>query len=142
MSSDQKLGIYDVEGLGVKNYLFCLLVLVFLISGCSSPKEKPSDISQEIWDKSIQYAILADIAGYEKNIKAHELGLSFLNEFTKFENQSENEKKLIKSVDQMIVDKYLLIIKEQYGFMLDDEKEIYKNSRRVATEIIGESALD
>lgn len=125
-----------------KHIVHLIIVLLLVVPGCSnSKKEKPSDISQEIWDKSIQYATMAYVADYENNIFVFKLA-SFFDEFDDIENKTESEERLISLVEKMIVNKNDMIHSKKVGLKSGESEKIYKDSLKALTTIVGESALD
>lgn len=119
-------------------FVFCLIFL----SSCSSPmKEKPDDISQDIWDKSIQYAILADqYQGIDGDIDMVEL-MSVAGKLKYSKNQNTNEQDLTNNVRNMVVGKF----EEYYGNneeMIENGVKHFEEGRKVVVGLIGEGMLN
>ncbi|WP_339319354.1 hypothetical protein [Paenibacillus sp. FSL R10-2734] len=121
----------------MKKIIFGLIVCVVFISGCSSRmKEKPADISLDIWDDSIQYAIMADqYKGTDSDIDLVEL-MSTAGKLKYLKDQNKNEQDLTNNVRNMVVGKF----EEYYGY--ENGVENFKEARKAVVSIIGEGMLN
>lgn len=128
----------------MKKVILCFLLSALLVSGCSSEKKgKPADISQVIWDKSIQYASMADQYkdmnnDGEKNNA--ELLIAALD-LKGLDKESASEEKLIDNVYKMVSGKSDSL----YGGSVEIKKEgakRFEKARKEVVKIVGEGALD
>lgn len=121
----------------MRKVILGLFFCVVLISGCSSQmKEKPADISQDIWNESIQYAIMADqFKEVDGDIDLVDL-MADAGKLKYLKDQNTNEQELTNNVRNMVVGKF----EEYYGY--ENGVKNFKEARKAVVSIIGEGMLN
>lgn len=112
-----------------------ILVLIGLLSGCSA---KPSDVSQDTWDKGIQFTILINTLVTTKEKFPDGLAIA-IGEFANpndLSTRSEKEKEILNTIKSLASNSLLTVILGQ------EASEKYQDDYKKLENIFGKTNLD
>lgn len=128
----------------MKSRLFCIVLLCFVFTACSQAgHKKPDDISQEAWDRGLQYAIIIENYTFDDDGVLSNGGLGVL--FSKLssweeKSSSSNEKELASTIYQMGIGKFDALTGLSEESKSDGEKR-YKEAKDKVIKYYGKDTL-
>lgn len=117
-----------------------LFILTLFLSACSS---KPSDVSQEIWDQSIQYTIYIDKTTKENKEKHEDFNdtlLSFISD-SKETDLTEKEEKIIENIQLLNIESLGINLIQLFSEPTEDDFKEYEKYYSELEKILGKTNL-
>lgn len=117
----------------IKFKYFFLVTSILLLAACSS---KPNDVSQEIWDRGIQYTIYVNKLTQNGENIPEEFGRD-LSELI----ETDADREIAKAVNKLSINSLLIGLNELLGKDTDEAKKAYDETYKELQETFGKNAL-